>query len=409
MPKYARRPRKPKSSRVSRKTLSTVAWAVVASVAVVLVAVFYRGGKSLDTDQIKIGLNTEITGAFSLVGRSSKLAAELAVKEVNDQGGLLVNERRYPVVLEIQSNSSSPDVTTLVQKQLINDGVLAIIGPNVSSLAVPSSDISEKGRVLMITPWSTSPETTLNRANSHKKYVYRTGFVDSSQGQALAQFAYNNLKAKKAAVIYDQNEDVLKRQADVFQSKFASIGGLVVTSQSFRSGDKDFKSQLTQLKKENPEIIFLPAYYSDASKIIKQARTLGITVKFLGSDAWGGETILKECGYSCNGSYLSAHYAPDDKSQVTQRFVQSFKNAYGSTPDDVAALTYDSLGLLFRAIQNAGRLNRELITQGMAKISQHDGVTGALRYQSGSGDPTKPIVIFQVVNGKLVWQTNIEL
>jgi branched-chain amino acid transport system substrate-binding protein len=222
----------------------------------------------------------------------------------------------------------------------------------------------------------------------------------------VAKFALENLKATKAAVLYDVASDYNKGIAEFFKATFEENGGTVVAFETYTTGDKDFSAQLTKIKDTAPEVIFLPNYYSEVPLQIQQAHRLGIDVPFIGSDSWGSEELIKLCGQDCEGYYFSTHYAADAATPAATKFIEAYKAAYGTTPDDVAALTYDSFGLLWNALQNAGRVDREAVREGMSMITNYEGVTGNMAFEPGSGDPIKSAVILQIKDGKFVWFTN---
>jgi len=357
---------------------------------------------------IKVGVVAELTGDIPAVGASCKNAAEMAVKEVNDAGGLLVGGTKYTVELFIEDNAGKADQSaSAAQKLITQQNVVAIIGPNASRYAIPASEIAESSKVVLITPWSTNPKTTLDaRTGAPKKYVFRSCFIDPFQGQVVAKFALNNLKAKKAAVLYDVASEYNKGIAEIFKSTFEKSGGQVVAFETYTTNDKDFSAQLTKIKESNPDVIFLPNYYNEVPLQIQQAHRLGITTPFLGSDSWGSEDLLKLGGSDLEGYYFSTHYAADAATPIATKFITSYTAKYGNTPDDVAALTYDAFGLLWTALQNAGKVDRQAVRDALAKVPRYDGVTGNMKFQEGSGDPIKSAVIVQIKNGKFVWFAN---
>jgi len=259
----------------------------------------------------------------------------------------------------------------------------------------------------LITPWSTAPKATLDsKTNAPKKYVFRACFIDPFQGGVVAKFTLNDLKLKKAAVLYDVASEYNKGIAEIFKEVYEKNGGKIVAFETYTTNDKDFSSQLTKIKQAAPEIIFLPNYYSEVPLQIQQAKRLGITVPFIGSDSWGSEELLKLCGQDCEGYYFSTHYAADSASDTTKKFITSYKAKYGSTPDDVAALTYDSFGLLWQSLKTAGKNDRQAVRDALAKIPQFEGVTGNMQFQEGSGDPIKSAVILKIKDGKFTWFAN---
>jgi branched-chain amino acid transport system substrate-binding protein len=358
---------------------------------------------------IKIGGIGELTGDIPAVGASFKNAAEMAVNEINDAGGLDVGGQKHKVEFYLEDNAGKADQSaSAAQKLITQQNVVAIIGPNASRYAIPASEIAESSKVVLISPWSTNAKLTL-QANSDKpkQYVFRACFIDPFQGQVVAKFALNDLKTKNAAVLYDVASEYNKGIADVFKATYEQNGGKVVAFETYTTNDKDFTAQLTKIKDAAPDVIFLPNYYSEVPLQIQQAHRLGITVPFLGSDSWGSEELIKLCGKDCEGYYFSTHYAADNATPVAKKFIDAYKAKYNATPDDVAALTYDAFGLLWTALKNAGKVDdRQAVRDAMAKIPSYDGVTGSMQFKEGSGDPIKSAVILQVKDGAFHWFAN---
>ncbi len=380
---------------------------------------------------IKVGVIAELTGDQSVVGASCKNAAELAVKEINDAGGLEISMKKYPIELIVADNASKEEQTIAAAQKLITlDNVVAVVGPNASRLAIPASWIAENTKTVLISPWSTSPETTLDtETNAPKKYVFRAAFTDDFQGRAAAAFAWSKLGAKRAAVLYDTDSAYNRILAEQFKASFTtgtgdavifmgldgapvgeirSVGnGQIVAFESFHTGDQNFTAQLTRIKAANPDVIFLPNYANEAPLQIQQAKALGVTAAFLGGDGWNSVNLLRQCGADCEGYYFTAHYAADKPSPVATKFIEAYQAAYGAIPDDVAALTYDSFQLLFSALQGAAKVDREAVRDNLARASI-DGVTGPIRFQTGTGDPAKSAVVLQIKDGKFVWFANAQ-
>jgi branched-chain amino acid transport system substrate-binding protein len=359
-------------------------------------------------DVIKVGGIAELTGDIPAVGASFKNAAEMAVQEINDAGGLDVGGKKYKIELVIEDNAGKADQSaSAAQKLITQDNVVAIIGPNASRYAIPASEIAESEKVVLISPWSTNPKTTMvGDTTQAKSYVFRACFIDPFQGRVVAKFAMENLGAQKAAVLYDVASDYNKGIAEFFKQTFEEIGGQVVAFETYTTGDKDFTAQLTKIKDTAPDVIFLPNYYSEVPLQIQQAHRLGITVPFLGSDSWGSSELTKLCGADCEGYYFSTHYAADNASPVAKKFIEAYNAKHGNTPDDVAALTYDAFGLLWQALQAAGSVDRQAVRDALAKIPKYDGVTGTMQFQEGSGDPIKSAVILQVKGESFVFFAN---
>ncbi|HVV68037.1 MAG TPA: ABC transporter substrate-binding protein [Gammaproteobacteria bacterium] len=364
--------------------------------------------QKLASDSINVGAIVELTGSIPAVGASSKNGMELAVNEINAQGGILVNGKKMPVRLDVQDNGAQADQSASAAQKLISqDNVVAILGPNASLGAIPAAEIAEGAKTLLITPWSTNPKATRNSATGQPKhYVFRACFTDPFEGHVLASFARNNLKYQTAAVLYDVSSEAPTSQAAIFKQDFEKQGGKVVAFETYSTNDKDFSAQLTKIKAAKPDVLFLPAYYNDVPLIAQQAKRLGLQVAFLGSDAWSSPELLKLANGAVEGAYFANHYSPDAKTAATEKFVTDYQKAYGKTPDDVAALSYDAAKILFNAIAAAGTLDRQAIRDSMAKLPVYAGVTGDIKYSADSGDPVKSAVIMQVKGNQFVWVAN---
>jgi ABC-type branched-chain amino acid transport systems, periplasmic component len=365
-------------------------------------------GDNKQQDTIKVGLIVELTGDMPGVGASSKNAAQLAVNEQNSVGGISIGGKPYQIELVVEDNASKAEQSVAaVNKLITQDNVLAIVGPNASLGAIPAAEIAEYNKTLLITPWSTNPKTTLDTTTGKPKdYVFRACYTDPFEGRVLARFVLEKLKAKKVALLYDVASEAPKSQADLFRLTFEELGGKTVAFETYTTGDRDFSAQLTKIKSANPDVIFLPAYYNDVGLIAQQAHRAGITQPLVGSDAWSSPELIKLSNGTVEGDYFANHYASDIATPTAKKFIDAYTKQYGNIPDDVAALTYDSMGLLFEAIKKSPSLDRKVVRDSLATLANYPGVTGNIQFTAGSGDPVKSAVIMQIKGDKFVWVMN---
>lgn len=373
---------------------------LVALLAAVLVCP--TGCTKEEAAEIPVGVSAAITGSIPTVGAGTKNAAELAVDEVNSAGGLEVGGKKYKIKLYIEDHENKPEsATATVQRLITQRKVLAVIGLETSKCAIPAGSVAENSRVPMISSWSTNPRTTEGR-----KYVFRACFIDPFQGTVMADFAYNELGARKAAVLYDIANDYNKGIAEFFRDAFAKLGGQIVAFESYTTGDKDFTGQLTKIKAAGPDVLFLPNFYDEVPLQIQQARRLGITCQIIGSDSWDSPDLVKLGGEVMEGLFFSNHYSPDIATPEAKVFIDKYQKKYGQIPDAPAALAYDAFQLLFVAIQKAGKVDREAVRDALASIPEYKGVTGTLKF-TGTGDPIKSAVIVQIKNGKFTYYKTV--
>jgi branched-chain amino acid transport system substrate-binding protein len=348
---------------------------------------------------IKIGINAPITGDIPKVGEGTKFAAQMWLEDIKAAGGLKVGGQTYQVELVIEDNESKAESAVKANTKMITvDEVLAIVGPQASKQAVPAGEVANNYKTPMISPWSTNPDTTKDRP-----FVFRACFLDPFQGPVVANFVKEEYGFKKAAVLYDVASDYPKGLAEFFKNAWEKQNGpgSVVAYESFTTKDTDFSSQLTKISKSGADFLFTPQYYNEVALIVQQAHQLGFNKPIVGSDSWGSAETVKLCGKDCYGLFFSTHYAAAGAKGPTKAFIDRYNKKYGYIPDDVAALTWDAMGIVQKAIQDCGKLSgdikkdRQAVRDAMSKIKKFDGITGAMDFSHGN-DPLKCAVIVRI-------------
>lgn len=367
---------------------------------ILLVVSFLMGGcGQTATPTVKIGINAELTGDIPKVGEGTKYAAEMWLEDIKAAGGLDVGGTKYEVELVIEDNEAKGESAAKANTKLITqDEVLVIVGPQASKQAVPAGGVANDMSTPMISPWSTNPNTTLDRP-----WVFRTPFLDPFQGPVVANFVTEEFGFTKAAVLYDVASDYPKGLAEFFKSAWENLhgAGSVVAYESFTTKDTDFSAQLTKIRESGAEFIFTPQYYNEVALIVQQANELGWTAPILGSDSWGSSELMTLCGDACKGLFFSTHYAAAGATGATKEFIDRYQAKYGYIPDDVAALTWDSMLIVQQAIQACGKItgdleaDRKCIRDAMAQIKDFDGITGKMTFTE-EGDPIKCAVIVRI-------------
>jgi len=351
-------------------------------------------------DVIKIGFDIELTGDIPKVGEASKFTGEMLKEQINKQGGLKVGNKSYTLNFIYEDNEAKAESAAAAALKLITqDQVLGIIGPQASKQAIPAGEVADTNQCVLISGWSTNPKTTANRP-----WVFRACFLDPFQGPVLAKFATEELKAKKAAVLYDIASDYPKGLAEFFKEAFEKIHGKgsVVSFETFTTKDRDFSAQLTKVVASKADILFTPQYYDEVPLIVKQAHEMGWKKPILGSDSWDSAELMNLCGKDCVGSFFSTHYAAPGAKGPTKQFIDQYKAKYGYEPDAVAALTWDAARLLLQAIQNTKGLtgdvkkDRQAIRDQLAKLKEFEGITGKMSFDGKTGDPVKCAVIVKI-------------
>ncbi|MGB6422411.1 MAG: ABC transporter substrate-binding protein [Anaerolineales bacterium] len=348
---------------------------------------------------ITIGINAPMTGDIPKVGEGTKFAAEMWLEDINEAGGLEVGGKTYQVELVIEDNESKAESATKANTKMITqDEVLVIVGPQASKQAVPAGGVANDNETPMVSPWSTNPNTTLDRP-----WVFRTPFLDPFQGPVVAKFVTDEFGFEKAAVLYDVASDYPKGLAEFFKQGWEEIHGSdsVVAYESFTTKDNDFSAQLTKIKGSGAEFIFTPQYYNEVALIVQQAHELGWDAPIVGSDSWGSAELMNLCGDDCIGQFFSTHYAAAGATGATKEFIDRYNEKYGYVPDDVGALTWDTMLIVQKAIQDCGELtgdiavDRKCVRDALAQIKDFDGITGQMTFTE-QGDPIKCAVIVKI-------------
>jgi branched-chain amino acid transport system substrate-binding protein len=321
------------------------------------------------------------------------------LEDVNAAGGLEVGGKKYKVELVIEDNESKAESAVAVTTKLITeDEVLAIVGPQSSKQAIPAGGKANELETPLISPWSTNPDTTKDRP-----FVFRGCFLDPFQGPVAANFIKDEFGFTKAAVLYDVASDYPKGLAEFFKEAWEKNNGpgSVVAFESFTTKDTDFSSQLTKIINSEAQVLFTPQYYNEVALIVQQAHQLGWDKPIVGSDSWGSAETVKLCGQDCYGLFFSTHYAAAGAKGATKEFIDRYNSKYGYVPDDVGALTWDSMRIIQQAIQNAGSLSgdikkdRKAVRDALASIKEFDGITGKMTFTE-EGDPIKCAVIVRI-------------
>jgi len=363
--------------------------AAVCVVSSALLALACSGGKS--GDSIVVGHVASMTGDTATFGRSADAGIRMALEEVNAAGG--VSGKKIDVVTE-DDRSVTEEARTAAQKLIQRDQVVALLGEVASSRSLAAAPEAQRAKVPMISPGSTNPKVT-----EVGDYIFRACFIDPFQGAVMARFAADELQAKRFAILFDFKQDYSVGLADFFRDTVKKHGGEIVADERYTSGDIEFRAQLTTIRAANPDVIFVPGYYTEVGLIAKQARELGINVPLLGGDGWDSEKTLEIGGDAVNGYYFSTHYAADSDNPRVQEFVKRFTEKYGSTPDAMAALGYDTAGIFVDALKRAGTTESSKLRDAIASTSDFAGVTGKISIDP-QRNARKDAVVLKIDGGK---------
>ncbi len=365
-----------------------IAIGIIVIVAVIVVIIVRQRKK--EPEEIKIGCITPLSGRAGSYGRQTKMGVDLAVKELNAAGG--VNGKR--IVVQYEDDQADPrSAADAIQKLITVDRVPVILGGFTSRCTLAIAPIAEKNRVVLISASSTSDD--IKEAGD---YVFRNVPTNSSQGKTMADFAIRELKAKSASVLFD-NGDYGITLKDAVRARFLEDGGSITSVEAYNSGDQDFRTQLSKIWEEKPDVIFFPGNYQESGLILKQAAELGVKSKFIGGDGSIAPELIEIASNAAENSYyanMAMGFGVSD-SEIS-KFVTAFEAEYGEEPSVYSSYAYDAMNLIADAVKRGGYTS-EGIKEALYQTKDFKGVTGTTSFDI-YGEVDKPFYVYVVKSGR---------
>lgn len=377
----------------------------IAALCVMLLAfasLAFAAGAKESGDVIKIGWLGALTGDQAVWGNNELNTVKMLFEEYNAKGGIMVGGKAYRLqVIGYDSKGDPQEAVNVTRRLTGQDRVVAILGPNASGSAIPMAPILEQAKVPGIATVATNPKVTVLDGKV-KPFNFRVCFIDPYQGAVAAGYAYEVLKAKRAAVLYDVSDDYSQGLREFFIQNFTKLGGTIVADESFKGGDVDFRPQLSKIKAANPDVIFMPYFFKEVALSANQARELGITQTLMGGDGWPSDQLISMGAKAVEGSYFVNHLDYDDPE--VQGYKARYRAKYGIETELNGYLVHDAVLLLVAALEKAGVVNGEAIAKAIPQV-EVKGITGRIRISPTTHNPEgKDAAIIKIVNGKYVFQ-----
>src|SRR5512145_3024166 len=280
-------------------------------------------------NRIKIGTFLSLTGSTAAYGVSALNAIKLATDEVNRSGG--IEGKQVDRVVE-DDHSNTAEVAGIVNKLIKEEKVDALIAEPVSTRAMIAAPLAQQHKVVMISSASVKPELTMQG-----DYIFRACFISSTEAEAIAKFAREKLKARTAAIIFDWRNDYALVLSKFFEDSFIKLGGRVINKQFYEAPDKDLTAQLSSIKKDPPDIIFAPGFYTTAPVVAQTVKQAKLKSVLIGSDGWDSPDLFKGGSEPFEGVYFANHFWVGSEDALVKRFVADYRAKYGMEPDAGAA------------------------------------------------------------------------
>lgn len=358
-----------------------------------------KSGEVAKPETIKIGGMAPLTGALAIYGVTTTNGAELAVKEINANGGVLGKKIEY-VMLDTKGDSTE---AVMAYNKLVDEKVAGIIGEVTSKPTLAVAEVAVQDNMPLITPTGTQVDITEVGPN-----IFRVCFTNPYQGKVLAITSKERLGANTVAVMLNNSSDYSDGIAKAFIEESEKLGMKVMGVEGYSDGDKDFRPQLTKLAAMNPDVILIPEYYEQAALIATQAREVGVKSIFVGSDGWDGiaKTLDQSSYAAIENSYFTNHFSMEDQSEKIQNFLKDYREAYKEDPSAFSALGYDAVYMMKSAIEKAGTTDKQKVVDALKGI-EYDGITGYLTFDDHN-NPIKAVTVLKIENGKYVFDSKVK-
>ena len=347
------------------------------------------GASTAEDGVFKIGGIGPLTGDASSYGNSVKNGAQIAVDEINEAGGAA----GYQFELLFEDDELDEEKSVNAYNKLMDSNVNAILGSVTSGCSIAVSEVSKDDGILQITPSGSA------QACTQYDNAFRICFTDPMQGELMAKYIIEK-GIKKTAIIYNVSDEYSKGIADAFTTEYQAAGGTISASESYNTGDIDFKTQLTTIKNSDAEALFLPVYYSDVASISEQAAGVGLALPYFGCDGWDG--VIKQLNgdtSKIDGAVFLTPFVASSEDEKVKNFVEKYSEKFGATPDQFAADGYDGVYAMAKALeQTNGDASNEALISAMTSITV-DGVTGSMTFDA-SGEPNKDALVAVIKDGE---------
>lgn len=351
---------------------------------------------SVKSDTIKVGLNYELSGGVATYGQNLTAGVELAIEEINKNGGVLGKQIE---VVKVDNKSEDTEAANVSTRLATRDKVVALLGPATSGNTKAASPAAMQNKVPLISASATDDNITVDSDGKVREYIFKTCFSDSFQGVMMAEFALKDLGLKNAAILADNTSDYAKGLSKAFKENYTSQGGTLLAEEAYQSKDTDFRAVLTNLKGKNPDVLFVPGYYEEVGLIVRQARELGLNMPILGADGYESPKLTEIAGKDVlNDVYYTSHYSSMDKSEEVVKFNESFNAKYGKEADAFNALGYDLGYFVKDALERAGEADTEKLKDALASTKDFKGVTGTVSIDENH-NPVKSVTIIEMKDG----------
>ena len=359
-------------------------------------------GDGEEPETIVLGYIGPLTGESAIWGLVESYASQMLVEKTNEEGGILGKQ----VELKIYDNrGDSVETTNAARKAILNDGVVAFIGPDASSAAIALDEVCAEYGIPHVTTCGTNYKVTQNEEDgSVRPYSFRICLSDPQLGDIMAGYAYDVLGYEKVAILYELSSEYSLGITQNFTDAFEAKGGEITITEAYNTGDVDFRAQLTKIKEFGDyDALMIPANYKEVGLTAVQARAMGIDCPFIGVDAWAMQDLFEIAGEELKGGVFPT--AMDLTDEGLNEFREWFKEEWDMDPDSAGTDAYfaaDIFMLIKHAIETEGSATPEAIRNGLEKATDVQLLTSVVTMNPETHNPVRTASIMEVGEGEFV-------
>ena len=342
--------------------------------------------------EVKIGLSAPLTGDWAEYGSDFKRAVTMVIDKANREGG--INGKKLELVIA-DSRGDAKESVLIAEKFVADPAVIAQIGDFSSSSTMAAAPVYEQAKMVQISPTASHQDWT-----KKGEYMFRVVATLGYEGPYNARWAVNDLKKKKIATIYINNDWGVDANK-YFVGEAKKLGAEIVAEEAFTPGEKDFSAIISKLKRLEPDLVYMPTFYADFTAIMNQAERAHYKPVVLANSSLFSAKTIELGGKAVEGTMIPVNYFNSDPRPAAQTFTKEYKALYGSEPNQFAALAYDAAGVLVAALKAVGTDSRAKVRDGLIGLKGYEGATGPISYAEGR-DPAKQLVRIMIRDSQ--WQ-----
>ena len=364
---------------------------ILAIIIIAVIGVIWWLGKEvrIKPQEVKIGMLGPLTGGASKYGVEVRNGAQLAISQLNQK------QSKYRYTLVALDDQADPSLVEEKAHEIVaREEILAVIGSVTTPTTLAAGKIFQEGRLPAVSPSATGPAIS-----QLGDFIFRVCPSDTYQGRALAEYVVQVAGFSKIAIFWDEkNTSYSGELADSFSQRAEQLGASIVGREAYQEGQKEFSSSLQTLKTTEPEVLFIPGYYTEAALIAQEIRAMDWDIPIIGGDGFHAPDLIELGGKAVDGVRFTTFFVAESPDPKIQEFVTAYKDRFGVEPGWVAAHGYDAMQVIAQAIEKEGS-SRETIQKGLTEIKDFSGVTGTISFDE-NGDVVKDILRMEIREGK---------